>query len=64
MPIAVDRGLLAELGLGALSRSQGEAVLKRFTEVMEKRVGARISKLMSERNMDEFETLIPSVRYT
>ncbi|HEV2778051.1 MAG TPA: DUF5663 domain-containing protein [Actinophytocola sp.] len=62
MKIQLDNALLIDLGLGSLEPAQKQRVLSRFYEVLEIRIGVRISRLLSGRQLDQFSSLIPDSR--
>src|SRR3990167_10634253 len=58
MAIRIDENLLAELGLGELSKEEKNKLLKHIYETLETRVGMRLAEKMSDAQLDEFEGFI------
>ena len=56
----LDDNLLKELGLGTLPPQEKNAMLAHIYETLEMRVGMKLAQQMSEQQLDEFETLMPT----
>jgi hypothetical protein len=56
--LKLDQNLLKELGLGELSNSEKDKMLKHIYDTLEMRVGMKLAEKMSNQQLDEFETFI------
>lgn len=54
--IKLDQPLLEELGLGALPAPVATDLLRHMYETLEMRVGVELAEMMSNEQLDEFET--------
>lgn len=54
----LDDALLEELGLGALSRADKDAMKAHIYETLEMRVGVKLAERMTNEQLDEFEAFI------
>jgi hypothetical protein len=57
-PHALDRGTLADVGLGGLSETDQASLLEAVTAELQFRVGTRLAEAMSSQQVDEFEALM------
>lgn len=55
-PLRIDNNLLDELGLGGLPAEEKAGFLKHIYETLEMRVGMRLADMMTNEQLDEFET--------
>ncbi len=53
--IRIDKQLLQEVGLGALSEADQSALLGQIMETLELRVGKRLADQMTEAQLEEFD---------
>jgi hypothetical protein len=60
--IELNDSVLVDLGLGSLNAGQRRRILEQLYSVLELRVGSRLAKTLSDRQLDEFGELIPDQR--
>ncbi len=62
MPLALDRDLLAALGLGELSQADGHLVLTTMYDTLQLRVGLVLNQRMTAAELDRFEAAMARSR--
>jgi hypothetical protein len=58
--LSIDDNMLVELGLGSLPADERRSLLAHLVETLELRVGMKLAQSLSDKQLDEFEALLPT----